>query len=320
MGRARYPNIRSWGEFLVEIIFCLDELYQEGHFLERGAYIHEGAIGLYFGILTEKQLPQSFLPNPKSAIIDQKLSYKEYEDGKKHWYFPQLEDIGKRTLDSYLAKQGNNQGLNNNQSYSNSPMCSNPNIINVQKAAELLFGKKVLMFTGAGISISSGVPDMVKLEQLMIEVFNPTHEFLLEAIENKLEYRLINAKELHRLFVHLEPSVSHMRIADLHNLYGFKLVTGNIDGLHEKTGITPIYYTNENHLVDDLSDYDLLLTIGLGDEGNIGLTDKYRTVNPQGKVIAINRESPLYLGSDDNLIIGDCNEILKQLCNHLRNI
>nr|WP_280521174.1 Sir2 family NAD-dependent protein deacetylase [Paenibacillus mangrovi] len=175
------------------------------------------------------------------------------------------------------------------------------------------------MFTGAGISVSSGVPDMFHLEQLINEAFNPMNDYVIELIENKSENRLAQVKKLHGLFVYSEPSISHLRIADLCNLYSYDLITGNLDGLHEKTGITPQYYTEEKHVVDNLGGYELLLTIGLGDEGNINLTDKYRKANPLGKVIAINKERPQYLGSNDYLIAGDSDEILEKLCNQLND-
>jgi len=36
------------GGLSVEIIFSLNDLNQEGYFIERGAYIYDGNIGLYF--------------------------------------------------------------------------------------------------------------------------------------------------------------------------------------------------------------------------------------------------------------------------------
>lgn len=301
----------------MEIIFSMNELDQNGYFIERGAYSHEGAIGLYFGLITEKQIPKS-LPMQSSELISRNVPFKEYEDGKKHWFYPNHEGIVRRTLDSY--SQINNQNpKNKNNQYILQESSNYPKSINVNKLAELLVDKKVLMFTGAGISVSSGVPDMLQLEQLIHEAFNPIKDYLTELIEEKSEKRLNKAIKIHGSFVNSEPSISHLRIADLFHLYGFDLITGNLDGIHEKTGITPKYYTEENHVVDNLRGYDLLLTIGLGDKGNIILTEKYRNANPLGKVIAINKERPQYLGSNDYIITGDCNEILEELCKHLKN-
>lgn len=94
---------------------------------------------------------------------------------------------------------------------------------------ELIRDQKVLLLTGAGISVASGLPDMNKLEQLVDQIFNPMDEYILET-ENKSSNRLSKAIELRRLFVQSEPSKAHDKIAELYNSYGFDLVTGNIDG------------------------------------------------------------------------------------------
>lgn len=70
--------------------------------------------------------------------------------------------------------------------------------------------------------------------------------------------------------------------------------------------------------VDNLGEYDVLLTIGLGEEGNMNLTDKYRNANSTGKVIAINKECPPYLLNNDYWIPGNCDEILEKLCVSLK--
>lgn len=43
----------------MEFIFSLNDLNQEGYFIERGAYIYDGNIGLYFALITEKENPKS---------------------------------------------------------------------------------------------------------------------------------------------------------------------------------------------------------------------------------------------------------------------
>jgi len=300
----------------VDIIFSIKESDQGGYFIERGACIREGVIGLYFGLITEKQLPKS-ISILSSGLIRRNVPCKEYEDGRKHWYFPNHESIVKHTFDSYLQKNNQNPKYIVNQVIQQDPSSNSPQSISVNKPAELLMGKKVLIFTGAGISVSSGVPDMFQLEQLINEAFNPMNDYVFELVENKTENRLTQAKKLHGLFVYSEPSTSHLRIADLCNLYSYDLITGNLDGLHEKTGVIPQHYTEEKQVVDNLGGYEVLLTIGLGDEGNINLTEKYRNANPLG--IAINKERPHYLGSNDYLIAGDSDEILEKLYNQLND-
>jgi len=301
----------------VEFIFSLNDLNQEGYFIERGAYIYDGNIGLYFALITEKENPKS-ISKLSSELINRNTPFKEYEDGKKHWYFPNHADIVKRTLDSFSQKNNQNEQNNENQFVQINPT-NPPQSINVSELTELLSdAKNVLMFTGAGISVSSGVPDMSLLNQLIDESFNPTNDYIIELINNNSKKRLSKVIKLHGLFVNSAPSISHLRISDLYSFFCCDLITGNLDGLHEKTGVIPKYYTDPKNEVDNLGEYDVLLTIGLGEEGNMNLTDKYRNANSTGKVIAINKECPPYLLNNDYWIPGNCDEILEKLCVSLK--
>lgn len=68
----------------MEFIFSLNDSNLEGYFIERGAFIHDGKMGLYFGLITEEQIPKSLsklsnvyasshsLPGQPFGLVDKK--------------------------------------------------------------------------------------------------------------------------------------------------------------------------------------------------------------------------------------------------------
>lgn len=179
---------------------------------------------------------------------------------------------------------------------------------------KLLKEKKVLVFTGAGISLASEIPDLNGLMSLQSDIFNSPEHYFLDIVENKTNIRIEKAKELHRLFTATEPNNNHWYIAQFCKKYGLKLATGNIDGLHEKTGVMPIYQTSSDKVeIPNIEKYDIILTIGLSDEGMGIVAKEYNTRNINGRIIAINFTPPKYLELNDYYVEGDSEEILNTL-------
>jgi NAD-dependent deacetylase len=98
--------------------------------------------------------------------------------------------------------------------------------------------KKIVVFTGAGFSTESDVPDF-RGPQGVWEKFDPSELNL----QNFLRYEEIRVKywQVHRLFWETvriaEPNSGHYAVTELHNMGKLDaVITQNTDGLHQKSG------------------------------------------------------------------------------------
>ncbi len=131
--------------------------------------------------------------------------------------------------------------------------------------------KKIVIFTGAGISAESGIETFrggtdstwnnVKVEEVAtIDAWNKNRSKLLE-FYNKRNSELVG----------VEPNSAHNMIAELEKDFDVTIITQNVDGLHEMAGST-----NVLHLHGELSkmreeDYDnILLDYKEIKEGDLG--------------------------------------------------
>ena len=105
--------------------------------------------------------------------------------------------------------------------------------------------RKIVFFTGAGISTGSGIPDFRSADGLYSTAYG---------IRNKSpEYMLSNTcleKHPQAFFKYLrdymdyrdaEPTIAHQRISELQETRDVSVITQNIDGLHEATGMNKVY-------------------------------------------------------------------------------
>jgi hypothetical protein len=277
------------------------EEYRNGYLSERGLYLFEGSPKLYYALITNAD-PPTFLKHHLSSERINIVPLDSYE--LKVYSSPSSFQLVERIIYSYKEREGISS-LVSEQSI-NKLMSNKPYIISASRCSELIKNKKVLIFTGAGVSVTSGVPNMERLEILIQEIFNPEDVFVSDIFSENIAERITKANELISMFTLSVPSRSHWLIAEICHKYDIELVTGNLDGLHEKTGITPSYYTQPLNEVVNLHKYDYILTVGLGDVGMINLHSKYKSCNPEGRIIAINKLTPSYLDSEDFWIEGDC--------------
>lgn len=84
---------------------------------------------------------------------------------------------------------------------------------------------KVVFFTGAGISVDSGIPTFQEQEGIRDKL---TRDFCLEHYDKYIE----NIKSMKRTMDKAQPNAAHYAIAEMH----CPVITMNIDGLHEKAG------------------------------------------------------------------------------------
>lgn len=84
---------------------------------------------------------------------------------------------------------------------------------------------KVVFFTGAGISVESGIPTFQEQEGIRYKL---TRDFCLEHYDKYIE----NIKSMKRTMDKAQPNTAHYAIAEM----DCPVITMNIDGLHEKAG------------------------------------------------------------------------------------
>lgn len=188
--------------------------------------------------------------------------------------------------------------------------------IETAQFAEILKAKKVLFYTGAGISMASGVHNMDQLEKsLGIDMSKEADDLLKKAVKNPQE--VIDSWEKFTKDAFEKPATeAHEALARLAVESESKIFTENIDRLQEKAGVKAIHLTGpwlkENVRPEWLKDIDAIVTVGLSFDDR-GLLGWYKENNPAGRIVAINMNQPSYLGKEDFLIKGDCQQLIPEL-------
>lgn len=186
--------------------------------------------------------------------------------------------------------------------------------------------KKVLFFTGAGISAESGIPTFGEQEGLRDKL---TRSF---ALTYKEEYRE-TIKQMCAVVNKAKPNNAHLAIAK----YDFPVITMNIDGLHQKVGSENVisihgrlpephelYADNFNELTgipvlygDDAPEYETAIdkVNGLreGDKFIIVGVSFYTIISEQLRYIASCREA-------DIIILNECATVeVPEICKRLHD-
>ncbi|MBR2067895.1 MAG: NAD-dependent protein deacylase [Solobacterium sp.] len=104
-------------------------------------------------------------------------------------------------------------------------------------------GKRILFFTGAGVSVASGIPDFRSQDGL----YNQQYAYPPETIISH-HFFYENTKEFYRfykdkmLYPAVKPNQVHHFIAETEKKgKGIGVITQNIDGLHQKAGSKNVY-------------------------------------------------------------------------------
>ena len=104
-------------------------------------------------------------------------------------------------------------------------------------ADRILSGGKNIVFTGAGISTESGIPDY-RSQGGIWDRFRPVcFDEFMSSRDSREEYwrRWV---ELYKGLLRAEPNPAHMAVAELCNTGFFAaVITQNVDGLHQASGI-----------------------------------------------------------------------------------
>jgi NAD-dependent deacetylase len=105
--------------------------------------------------------------------------------------------------------------------------------------------KKIVVFTGAGISAESGIPTFRDTDGLWNKHIADEVASITGWKKNKekvLDFHNEFAKE----FEKCEPNDAHKSLAKLEEQYDVVVVTQNIDNLHEKGGFTNVLHIHGN--------------------------------------------------------------------------
>jgi NAD-dependent deacetylase len=109
----------------------------------------------------------------------------------------------------------------------------------IEKAAEMIVGAhSLLVFTGAGISTESGIPDFRSPGGIW-DRFDPDDFYIDRFLESercrRLQWQIFGEGLLSNK---AEPNLAHIAIAELHRMGRLDcVVTQNIDNLHQKAGV-----------------------------------------------------------------------------------
>jgi NAD-dependent deacetylase len=110
----------------------------------------------------------------------------------------------------------------------------------IDKAAELMASaSKVVVFTGAGVSTESGIPDFrspggiwTKYQPIMFQDFMTNEQMRRESWRR--------GKETYHLFADVQPNPAHHAVVELERMGKLDcVITQNIDNLHQKAGSDP---------------------------------------------------------------------------------
>ena len=117
--------------------------------------------------------------------------------------------------------------------------------------------RRIVFFTGAGISTGSGIPDFRSVDGL----YATSPEYLLSATCLAAEpHKFFDFMKNKMDFRDAEPNIAHQKIAELQLARTVSVITQNIDGLHEKVGtkaVSTIHGTlGRAYCQDCLLEYD----------------------------------------------------------------
>jgi len=195
---------------------------------------------------------------------------------------------------------------------------ANPRRMTQDELVSIIRDRNVLFYTGAGLSRASAVPAMDELNELL-GFDEKNFLFSLEsALENPKAFAT-KIQEFHQACLFSPPTPAHLALRDLAVFKNIRILTENLDSLHEASGIYP-YRIDPHHLREiggsSLAPFDYIICVGLSydDRGFLGW---YKQQNPQGKIIAIDLNQPSYLGNEDFLVIADIQEIIPALQNEI---
>lgn len=206
--------------------------------------------------------------------------------------------------------------IHERRDFTKTPQKHNPKTISVQELGELIKTKRIIFYTGAGISAAAGVWTMQPLmNALGIDPLDNCDTFMHELLEEPQKKQQIFAQFCEEAFT-AQPTPAHNALASIALAKKTRILTENFDLLHEHAGVKAEHISGpwlRAHVnPHDLKELDAVICIALSydDRGFLGW---YKENNPHGTIVAIDLVKPSYLGNEDFLLQGDCQKIILAL-------
>ena len=113
-------------------------------------------------------------------------------------------------------------------------------VAEVDRIADLICrAQRLVVFTGAGVSTESGIPDF-RTPGGIWDRFNPdelTYQHFVGSVEGRRKYWQLG-RHVYPVIRNAEPNAAHYAIADLHRLGRLDcVITQNVDNLHQRAGV-----------------------------------------------------------------------------------
>jgi len=118
----------------------------------------------------------------------------------------------------------------------------------IQRAAkDILDSKKTIAFTGAGISVESGIPDFRGAQGLW-QKYDPEEYAHIDAFYANPDKVWLMIKDMFSLIMAAKPNPAHMGLAELERMGLLSsVITQNVDGLHQAAGNTNVIEFHGSH-------------------------------------------------------------------------
>jgi NAD-dependent deacetylase len=118
----------------------------------------------------------------------------------------------------------------------------------IQRAAkDILHSKKTIAFTGAGISVESGIPDFRGAQGLW-QKYDPEEYAHIDAFYANPDKVWLMIKDMFSLIMAAKPNPAHMGLAELERMGLLSsVITQNVDGLHQAAGNTNVIEFHGTH-------------------------------------------------------------------------
>jgi len=141
----------------------------------------------------------------------------------------------------------------------------NPHLRGIIK--KLIIAKRISIITGAGISVSSGLPTFRGEDGLWLQI-DPLESLSENGFKRNPSKTLKFLKELKEKITNSEPNIVHRTLARMELLFeSFSIITQNIDGYHKKAGNNRIFELHGNILNNRMKNGIQLPDIKLFGEG-----------------------------------------------------
>lgn len=250
------------------------------------------------------------LPESMSDAEKQKLTKHTDANGEEYWVC----GFGEFDLDRALVMQPKQHpSLTHHMERNRRDEIVTPLEISAEEVADVIRNGRTVVYTGAGISVAAGTPDMKSLmAYLGIDRSQSVDEFaqMVMFSPEGLQHRLQSLQE--SFFERTTPA--HESLSEIQKLTGVRIVTENLDKLGEAAGQKLITRGNIDDAFPDteLQQLDYIVTVGLRADDS-GLLWRFKEVNPRGRIIALNIEPPPYLSEGGYYLEGDCQKTVPQI-------